>query len=173
MASPLEPENSKYWPSCVNRKASAELAVGRSNFIFKINIWCILSAFSSTRGVDAKRLKCLLLQLASAQDIVDVSNSLGCSGFRQALHTFLLKSDPQCHPSNHLTQLLWGTFWYPLDSLENTVQGLGTSEGNLELASSLHFTAAFGQEMSASCSEITVISVKRKQRYCKSKTSKQ
>lgn len=30
---------------CVNRKGSAKLAVGRSNFIFKINNWCILSAF--------------------------------------------------------------------------------------------------------------------------------
>lgn len=33
--------------------------------VFKVNIWCVLSAFSLTGRVYAERLKSLLLQLAS------------------------------------------------------------------------------------------------------------
>lgn len=66
-------------------------------------------------------------------------------------------SDPQCHLSKHLMQLLWGTFLYPLES---TVQGLGNSECDLERADSLHFTTSFGQEMPAFCDEIPVILVR-------------
>lgn len=57
-------------------------------------------------------------------------------------------------------ELLWDTFLYPLDTVESTLQVLDVPEGDLELPDSLHLTTLLGQEMSASYSEITVISVR-------------
>lgn len=69
-------------------------------------------------------------------------------------------SDLQCHLSSHLTELLWDTFLYHVDTVASTLQVLDNPEGDLKLAVSLHLTTPLGQEMFASYSEVTVISVR-------------